>query len=68
MLRGWKSASCSGFPAPSGTNAGEFVEAAGNLLAAKSAPKLPNQGLLPIRLMNPPLSAAIASLGIPHFV
>jgi len=59
MLRGSKSASCSGFPALSGTNAGEVIGAAGNLLAAKTAPKLPSQRLLPIPLINPPLSAAI---------
>ncbi len=56
MLRGWKSASCSGFPARSGANGGEVVEVVGNLLAANSAPKLPNQRLRPIPFMNPPVS------------
>jgi len=56
MLRGWKSASCSGFPGLSGANGGEVIEVVGNLLAAKSAPKLPNQRLRPIPFMNPPVS------------
>src|SRR5437867_13099424 len=56
MLRGWKSASCSGFPALSGANGGEVIEVVGNRLAAKSAPKLPNQRLRPIPPMNPPVS------------
>ena len=65
MLRGWKSASCSGFPALSGANGGEVIEVVGNLLAAKSAPKLPNQRLRPILFMNSPVSYDRAAM---HFL
>jgi len=52
MLRGWKSASCSGFPAPSGATGDDLI---GNLPAKKDIPMLSNQRLRPIPLMNPPV-------------
>ena len=52
MLRGWKSASCSGFPAPSGATDDDLI---GNRPAKKDIPMLSNQRLLPIPLMNPPV-------------
>ena len=55
MLRGWKSASCNGFPTPSGVT-GDAIEALGNLLAKKNIPMLSNQLLRPIPLMDPPVS------------
>ena len=57
MLRGWKSASCSGFPAFSGEAGRELFEVTGILLAANNIPKLPNQRLRPIPLMSPPVLA-----------
>ena len=54
MLRGWKSASCNGFPTPSGVT-GDAIEALGNLLATKNIPMLSNHLLRPIPLMNPPV-------------
>ncbi len=52
MLRGWKSASCSGFPAPPGATGDDLI---GNLPAKKDIPMLSNQRLRPIPLMNPPV-------------
>ncbi len=42
MLRGWKSASCNGFPAPSGATGDDLIEVRGNLLAKKNIPMLSN--------------------------
>ncbi len=52
MLRGWKSASCSGFPAPSGATGDDLI---GNLPAKKDIPIVSNQRLRPIPLMIPPV-------------
>ena len=54
MLRGWKSASCNGFPAPSG-GIGDVMEVRGNLLATRDIPILPNQLLRSIPLISPPV-------------
>jgi len=48
MLRGWKSASCSGLPAPSGATGEDLIEVQGNLPAKKNIPMLSNQRLRPI--------------------
>src|SRR5690242_17009311 len=53
MLRGWKSASCNGFPAPSGGN-GDVMEVRGKVLATRDIPILPNQLLRSISLISPP--------------
>ncbi len=55
MLRGWKSASCNGFPAPSGATGDDLIEVRGNLLAKKNIPMLSNQRLRSIPLINPPV-------------
>jgi hypothetical protein len=55
MLRGWKSASCKGFPKLSRA-AGGVSGALGSLLATKNIPMLSSQLLRPIPLMNPPIS------------
>jgi hypothetical protein len=62
MLRGWKSASCKGFPAPSCATDGDVIEARGNLLATKNIPMLSNQLLRPMPLMNPPVSFDFAAM------
>ena len=54
MLRGWKSASCNGLPAPSG-GIGDVMEVRGNLLATRDIPILPNQLLRSIPLISPPV-------------
>jgi len=54
MLRGWKSASCNGFSAPSG-GIGDVMEVRGNLLATRDIPILPNQLLRSIPLISPPV-------------
>jgi len=64
MLRGWKSASCSGFPALSAAVSVDVIEALGSLLAMKNIPMLSSQLLLPIPLMNPPFSFDRAPLWI----
>jgi len=56
MLRGWKSASCNGVPALSGTTGVDVIEALGSLLVTKNIPIFSNQLLRPIPLMNPPVS------------
>jgi hypothetical protein len=56
MLRGWKFASCSGFPALSGVAGAEIIALVGNLPATKDIPMLSNQRLRPIPFMNPPVS------------
>jgi hypothetical protein len=45
-----------GFPALSGEDDGDVFRIVGNLLAAKNNPKLPNQLLRSIPLINPPVS------------
>ena len=62
MLRGWKSASCNGFPGPSCATDDDVIEARGNLLATKNIPMLSNQLLRPIPLMNPPVSFELAAM------
>ena len=59
MLRGWKSASCSGLPAPCGATGDDLI---GNRPAKKDIPKLSNQRLRPIPLMNPPVSFDFAAM------
>jgi hypothetical protein len=54
MLRGWKSASCSGFPARSGVLVGKIIEEAGNRLATSNVPALSSKRLRPIPFMNSP--------------
>jgi hypothetical protein len=56
MLRGWKSASCSGFPALSSSTDGDVIEVVRNLPATKNIPMLSNQRLRPIPFTNPPVS------------
>jgi hypothetical protein len=56
MLRGWKFASGSGFPALSGVAGAEIIALVGNLPATKDIPMLSNQRLRPIPFMNPPVS------------
>ena len=65
MLRGWKSASFSGFPAPSGATPDGVIEVQGNLPAKKSVPMLSNQRLRAIPLMNPPVSSKSHGHGFP---
>jgi hypothetical protein len=65
MLRGWKFASCSGFPALSRSIGGDVIEVVGNLSATKNIPVLSNQRLLPILLMNSPVSFDRAAM---HFL
>jgi len=62
MLRGWKSASCSDFLAPSGAAADDLIGVRGNLPAKKNIPMLSNQRLRPIPLINPPVSLNPASM------
>ena len=64
MLRGWKSASCSGLPAPSGATGEDLIEVQGNLPAKKNIPMLSNQRLRPIPLMNPPVSSNPAAMDL----
>jgi len=54
MLRGWKSASCSGFPAFPGLADGKAAALAGILLASKNALTLWNKLLRPILFMRSP--------------
>jgi len=56
MLRGWKLASGSGFPALSGVAGAQIIALVGNLPATKDIPMLSNQRLRPIPFMNPPVS------------
>ena len=65
MLRGWKSASCSGFPALSSSTDDGVIEVVGNLPAAKNIPMLSNQRLRPILFMNSPVSFDHAAM---HFL
>jgi len=65
MLRGWKSASCSGFPALSSSTDDGVMEVVGNLPAAKNIPLLSNQRLRPILFMNSPVSFDRAAM---HFL
>ena len=65
MLRGWKSASCNGFPAPSGATGDDLIEVRGNLLAKKNIPMLSNQRLRSIPLINPPVSLNPTTNGFP---
>ena len=51
MLRGWKSASCSGFLAPSGVPVGRLTGDAGNRLATNNVPALSSKRLRPISFM-----------------
>jgi hypothetical protein len=62
MLRGWKSASCNGFPAASGATGDDLIEVPGNLPARKNIPMLSNQRLRSIPLINPPVSLNPASM------
>ena len=64
MLRGWKSASCSGIPALSSSAGGEVIEVVGNLLAMKNIPMFSSQRLRPILSMNSPVSFDRAAM---HF-
>ena len=65
MLRGWKSASFSGFPAPSGATADDLIGVRGNLPAKKNIPMLSNQRLRPIPLMESSSLIKIPPLQIP---
>ncbi len=56
MLRGWKSTSCSGFPALSSSTGDDFIEVVGNLPATKNIPMLSNHPLRPILFMDSPVS------------
>src|SRR5260370_22497674 len=52
MLRGWKSASCNGFPALSGATVEDLIEVLGSPPAKKSIPMLSNHRLRPIPVMK----------------
>jgi hypothetical protein len=65
MLRGWKSASGSGFPALSSSTGGDVIEGVGNLPATKTIPMLSNQRLRPVLFMNSPVSFDRAAM---HFL
>ncbi len=65
MLRGWKSASCSGFLAPSGAAADDLIGVRGNLPAKKNIPMLSNQRLRPIPIMESSSLIKIPPLQIP---
>jgi hypothetical protein len=64
MLRGWKSASCSGFPALSSPTGGDVIEVVGNLPATKNIPMLSNQRLRPVLFISSPISLDHAAM---HF-
>ena len=63
MLRGWKSASCSGLPALSAATGAELVAVAGIPPVTKIIPMLSNQRLRSIQLIAPP-SQLLASPSI----